>query len=379
MPSLFQRNFSAMNPIAIGNGVMDKAEMLFARAKLSKRAVLFFDRHTEKLFAERVTASLVRQGFTLHPVVVPASEKAKSFESAQRIYGDLIEARIDRSYAVIAVGGGVVGDLAGFIAASFLRGLPVVQVPTTLLAMVDSAVGGKTAINHPLGKNLIGFFHQPSLVLIEPRFLETLPKRELLSGMAEVTKYALIGDKPFLSELETHLDKILALQSPFIERVIQRCVEMKSDTVRRDEFETNGIRARLNFGHTFGHAIEAVAGYGNLRHGEAVLLGMNCAAFLSHRHGLLKDAELERINTFLLRLAPEARLLKKYFLTLSSPVLADAMGSDKKRQNKKIRFVLLKGIGKAFLSEDEFSESDICAALDDAKRVFSSTFSGVNR
>ncbi|MBC8044498.1 MAG: 3-dehydroquinate synthase, partial [Rhizobacter sp.] len=260
-----------MSRITIEPAALRHLGSQFENAHLDKRTVLFFDHNTERLFAETIESQLHEQGFELRKIVVPASERAKSLRVAEKVYGELIAAKVNRSWSIVAVGGGVVGDLAGFVAASFMRGLPLVNVPTTLLAMADSAIGGKVAVNHPRGKNLIGFFYEPVIVAIDPNFLNTLPPRDVRSGLAEILKYAFIGNENFLGYFETHLEKMLALQSPFIDQAIRTSVKAKINIVKRDPHETKGLRALLNFGHTFGHAIESAAGYGKLRHGEAVL------------------------------------------------------------------------------------------------------------
>jgi 3-dehydroquinate synthase len=343
---------------------------LFKTHGLAKKTVVLFDEHTRKLYGESILQTLHDEGFQYKELVVPARESSKSFSIAYRLYGSMIEADVDRSWNLLAVGGGVIGDLGGFIAASYFRGIPVIQLPTTLLAMTDSSIGGKVAINHPLGKNLIGFFHEAKLVLIDPSYLATLPKREIYAGMAEVVKYGFIADEPFFSFLDLHFCDITNLQEPFLTEAIKKSTCTKADVVKKDFRETGGLRATLNFGHTFAHGLEKLAEYRYLRHGEAVTIGMVCALFLSHNLGYLDKLSLERGLALLQKFRFPKGLVKRRFLDIDSALLLDAMLSDKKKLDKKLRFVLLKKLGEAFLLEESVEESLIVQAIDDGRRFF---------
>lgn len=339
-----------------------------ASSGLSSKAALLFDRNTLALFSRQIFQTLRHAKIEPLPFVVPASESAKSLRVAERLYGEFIKSGIDRKTTLLAIGGGVVGDLGGFLAASYLRGIPLAQVPTTLLAMVDSAIGGKVAINHPLGKNMIGFFYAPVFTFIDVDFLATLPKRDIYSGLAEAFKYALIQDAPFLHQLESRFESIVSLERAAIEQVVERSVKNKMRVVKQDFKETLGLRALLNFGHTFGHALETLSKYRAFRHGEAVLIGMLCASALSKNLGLIDDASLSRIARFAKRFPISSRLLKRHFFDVEESAMESAMQSDKKKERGFIRFVLLRAIGEAFLCNEKISSRDIRLAIRDAKR-----------
>src|SRR5437016_602227 len=260
----------------------------FARRALPKSqlALVVADANTQ-LHGRAVEAALQAAGLRTGFVAVPAGEASKSQAELSRLYDALYDLAADRQTAVVAVGGGVVGDLAGFAAATYNRGLPLVMVPTSLLAMVDSSVGGKTGINHPKGKNLIGAFHQPAGVWIDLASLNTLPRREYLSGLAEVVKYGVILDADFFHWLEDSVDGILVREPATVRAIVERCCRLKADVVERDEREETGLRMVLNYGHTFAHAFEAVGGYGAWLHGEAVAAGMGCASWVGERLGMI--------------------------------------------------------------------------------------------
>ncbi len=286
---------------------------------------------------ERVGALHARATGLDYPVAtVPAGEESKSPAQLLRMYDEALRAGLDRKSVIVALGGGVVGDLAGYVAASYLRGVKFVQAPTTLLAMVDSAVGGKTGINLPQGKNLVGAFHQPSLVVCDLQVLQTLPPRELRAGLAEVIKYGIIYDAAFFDYIEANLAKALALESDVMARLVARSCEIKAEVVSQDETET-GLRAILNFGHTLGHAIEAVAGYGKYLHGEAIAIGMVFAARLS---GLPVD-QLDRIEKLFVRAGLPVKAPE-----LTWPDLRRAMSVDKKSESGLPKFVLAREIGR---------------------------------
>ncbi len=297
--------------------------------------------------ADLVAASLRQAGFEPLLVSLPSGEAQKSLSMASYLYDRLAEVRADRRALVVAVGGGVIGDLAGFVAATWNRGLPLLMVPTTLLAMVDSSVGGKVGVNHPRGKNLIGAFHQPVGVWIDTAHLNTLPDREYRSGLAEVVKYGVILDADFFAYLEQHAAAILARDAECVRQIVARSCRLKADVVERDEREETGVRVVLNYGHTFAHAFETVGGYGTWLHGEAVAAGMVCASRLAERRGLIDADITERqrrlLQTFGLPIAPE---------TWAANDLIAAMRSDKKNLAGRLRFVLPKRLGEVALFDD---------------------------
>ncbi len=358
--------------IIVRTPVVDSIAELYAARGLSMKSVLLFDENTRKLYGDEIIDTMLRQGFQIRELVVPARETSKSLSSAWKLYGKMIENDVDRSWSLLAVGGGVVGDLGGFIAASYYRGIPVVQLPTTLLAMTDSSIGGKVAINHPLGKNLIGFFHLPELVLIDPAYLKTLPSREIYAGLAEVVKYGFISDRSFFDLLNEHFDDITALREPWLTEAVSRSAFIKADVVEKDFRETTGLRATLNFGHTFAHGLEKMAEYRNLRHGEAVSLGMACALFLSYRLGFLSETELSCGLNLIKRFRFPRGVVEKRFLALDRQMLLESMYSDKKKIDRQLRFVLLDRIGHAFLHGENVEKAEVLGAIDDAMGFFRS-------
>lgn len=297
--------------------------------------------------ARRAQFSLEAAGIAAHMFIMPAGETHKTLETVQLVYRWLAERKAERGHMIVAVGGGVVGDLAGFVAATYLRGLPLAQVPTTLLAMMDAAVGGKVAVDLPQGKNLVGAFYQPKFVLVDVSTLQTLPKRELTSGWAEAIKHGLILDRDLLDAFETHRHSLLALEQDIATDIIRRSVAIKANVVSQDERETLGIRILLNYGHTIGHAIESTTGYSSFLHGEAVSVGMMGAARIGNAMGMLADEEVER----------QRQLLESYGLPLTCgemdiAAVTDAMMSDKKVKGRANRWVLLDGIGNATVRSD---------------------------
>ena len=315
------------------------------------RALLISDENVAAHYRTPLAATLEEAGWTVKPIVLPPGEATKSASCLHRIYDEALSWGIDRQTPVFALGGGVVGDLAGFAAATLLRGLPLVQLPTSLLAQVDASVGGKTAINHDTGKNLIGAFYQPRLVCADPDTLDTLPMDEYTSGMAEVVKHALIGDVDLMAFLEDHLVPVFSRRDrEAVARTIEQAVRVKATVVAADERES-GRRAILNFGHTFAHAIERVAGYGTFSHGEAVAVGMRAGLYLSHRRhpdALPRDRADVLIRAIPVEAEPSA---------LSFDALYDAMAADKKNDGDTIRFVLLRRLGEAYVS-GEVSRSE---------------------
>jgi 3-dehydroquinate synthase len=312
------------------------------------------------LYLAKLTAPLRAAGIRVTEIILPDGERHKNWETLNTIFDALLADRCDRTTTVMALGGGVIGDLAGFAAATYQRGVPFIQVPTTVLAQVDSSVGGKTGINHPRGKNMIGAFWQPKLVIADTDTLVTLPERELSAGMAEVIKYGLIRDLPFLEWIEANIERLMMRDPDALAHAIERSCANKADVVASDERETakdNG-RALLNLGHTFGHAIETGAGYGTWLHGEAVAAGMVMAAELSRRMGWLTASDVSRIRDLLIR----AKLPVKG-APLGADRYVDLMGHDKKVIAGRMRLVLLKGIGEATTFSDA-SMADIRAAIE---------------
>ena len=332
-------------PIHIGEGLLTRADLFLPHLPQRKVSVVT-NTTVAALYLDRLSAALRSASVEIIPVVLPDGEQYKSWLTLNAIFDALLSNRCERKSAIIALGGGVVGDLAGFAAASYQRGVPLIQVPTTLLAQVDSSVGGKTAINHPLGKNMIGAFYQPSMVLADTGLLVTLPVRELSAGLAEVIKYGLIMDLPFLEWLEANMNNLNKRDPSALAYAVTRSCENKAAVVAADERES-GERALLNLGHTFGHAIEAGLGFGTWLHGEAVAAGTILAARLSERMGLLSADDVERI----------ARLFERAGLPTEAPSLGqerylELMGHDKKVENGRLRLVLLRSLGKAFLTSD---------------------------
>ncbi len=327
-------------PVWIGSDLVNRIGELIHGVSPNRRAALLVDTAVHGLHGVRVVNALRQAGW--EPVIyeIPSGESSKALEEVGPILSWMAQQRFERRSPVIALGGGVVGDLAGFVAAIYLRGVPFVQIPTTLLSMVDSSVGGKTGVNLPEGKNLVGAFYQPSVVLADVGFLETLPARELAAGMAEVIKYGIIADASLFAQVESGIPRDRAT-------MIKRCVEIKAEIVGQDEKEITGVRALLNFGHTLGHAIENAAGYGVLLHGEAISVGMRAAAFLSQELSEMTSFEVKRIESALV-----ANHLPLQAPELNRSKVRHAMGTDKKVQAGKNRWVLSTGIGHAHLVDD---------------------------
>ncbi len=343
-------------PIHIGAGVLSRAGALIADRIPGERVVIVSNPVVAAHWLAPLRSALAARNIANETIVVPDGEAHKTWDTLHDVLTRLLEMRVDRSTSLVALGGGVIGDLAGFAAAIYQRGIPFVQVPTTLLSQVDSSVGGKTGVNHPLGKNMIGAFHQPSAVLIDTECLRTLPDRELAAGMAEVIKYGAIRDAGFLAWLEANVDAVMARDSRALTHAIRESCRLKAAIVAADERET-GERALLNFGHTFGHAIEAGLGYGEWLHGEAVAAGMMMAAHVSVRRGELEAADRDRLGALLTR----ARL----------PVTPPKLGAERylglMRRDKKVlagavRFVLLHALGDAYVTAD-VREDDVLAVL----------------
>jgi 3-dehydroquinate synthase len=332
-------------PIHIGAGLLARAELIAERLP-KKTAAIITNTTVAPLYLAPLERALEARGVEVIAITLPDGEQHKNWETLNRIFDALLEHRCERGTTLIALGGGVVGDLAGFAAAAFLRGVPYIQVPTTLLAQVDSAVGGKTAINHPLGKNMIGAFYQPRAVIADTDTLATLPPRELAAGLAEVIKYGLIHDPALFEWLEKNMGRLANREAEPLAHAIERSCAIKAEIVALDERE-DGMRALLNFGHTFGHAIEAGTGYGTWLHGEAVGAGMALAARLSQRLGLIGQDDVRRVDAIL-----EAARLPARPPDLGLARYLELMGHDKKVEGGRIRFVLLKRIGEAFVTAD---------------------------
>ena len=336
-------------PIIIKNGVINECGPYLKEMGFSGRAAVITNPLVEKLYGKAVVGSLNGAGFDTAVIIVPDGEEFKTLKEVSAIYDRLISHRMERRSPVAALGGGVIGDMAGFAAATYQRGVPLVQLPTTLLAQVDSSVGGKTAVNHPAGKNLIGAFYQPKAVFIDPDTLKTLDRRELQAGLAEVVKYGIIWDRDFFEFLENNAGNLLKIGSELTHAIETSC-RAKAEVVAKDETE-NDMRAILNFGHTFGHAIEKAAGYGAFRHGEAVAIGMSLAARLSVRLGFCEKRLDERVSALLTSIGLPVSLPD-----LPADALIAAMKHDKKVTGGAMRFVLAKGLGKVFLQDVKDTE-----------------------
>ena len=343
-------------PIHIGTGLLADPGLILPYLK-TKRVAVITNTVVGPLYLAPFVASLRERGLRVTEIVLPDGEAHKDWPTLNLIFDGLLGDRCDRSTTLIALGGGVVGDMVGFAAASYQRGVPFIQVPTTLLSQVDSSVGGKTAINHPLGKNMIGAFYQPRLVLADISTLGTLPDRELKAGLAEVIKYGLIRDLPFLEWIEANLERLLARDGEALAEAVERSCRNKAEVVAADETE-QGERATLNLGHTFGHAIETGLGYGEWLHGEAVAAGAVMAAELSRRLGWLSDADVARVR----RIHERAGLPVKG-AALGADRYLELMAHDKKVSDGTLRLVLLKAIGRAVITS-EASTSDIRAAIE---------------
>ncbi|HJU03500.1 MAG TPA: 3-dehydroquinate synthase, partial [Nitrospiraceae bacterium] len=298
------------------------------------------DRTVEPVYAPTVVRSLQAAGYEVLTVVIPAGERVKTFRWVSKILDELAKARLERGSLLLALGGGVVGDLAGFAAAIYMRGMAFVQVPTTLVAQVDSSVGGKTGVNHPMGKNLIGAFYQPRLVLIDPQTLQTLPKRQWLAGLAEVVKYGMIADEAFFHFLETHVEALLRMDEEAVAHVIARSCAIKAEVVMADERESDRRRI-LNYGHTVGHALESLGHYRSLMHGEAVAIGMVAEAEIAERLGLCPPDVVARQRALISRLGLPVSLPQRTF-----PDLWEVMQHDKKVADGRIYCVLPERIGR---------------------------------
>lgn len=327
--------------IAIDGGTLAEIGNALEKFEFSGRLALVSNPTVYGLYGKAVSQSIKDSGFELAEIVIPDGEEYKSLSWVERIYEELLKAGIDRRSSLVALGGGVIGDITGFAASTYMRGIDFVQVPTTLLAQVDSSVGGKTGVNHPLGKNMIGSFWQPRLVWVDTDTLKTLPGRQYLAGIAEVIKYGVIWDEEFFAFLDENREKVLGLDDAAVAHIVKRSCEIKADVVSRDERES-GLRAILNYGHTIGHAIETASGYGKHLHGEAVAIGMCLEARLAMSKGMIGAEQVESIEL----------LIRSYGLPCELPAETDpavffsSMKLDKKALGGELRFVLPEGIGK---------------------------------
>jgi 3-dehydroquinate synthase len=331
-------------------------------AGAGRSALLVTDENVRDSHAQTVRQALTSVGWRCDVVSLPAGETTKSMEQAARLWDRLIDLQADRNTIVIAVGGGVIGDLAGFAAATYARGVPFVQIPTTLLAQVDSSVGGKVGINHPRAKNMIGAFHQPLGVYIDTTLLDTLPVREYRAGLAEVIKYGVILDAPFFEYLEQHVAQLNTRSPEVMREIVSRSCRLKADVVEHDEFERTGLRAALNYGHTFAHAFEALCGYGELLHGEAVAIGMVYASRLSERLGRIPTDTTRRQVELLAAVGLPVRLPRP--TALSTRTIIERMQLDKKTVGGKLRFVLPTRMGHVELVSNVPAE-EVVAVIDE--------------
>ncbi len=332
--------------ILIGAGSIARVGEELKPLNLGRKVALVTNSVVRPLYGTRLKKVLEKNGFLVRMIEVPDGETHKSLATASRLYDELVAFQMDRSSTVLALGGGVIGDLAGFVAATYMRGVHFVNIPTTLLAQVDSAIGGKTGVDHPEGKNLIGAFYQPRMVLCDPELLSTLPEKEIQAGMAEVVKYGVISDPEFFDFLESHLSEILQLRLDAVSVVVRSSCTVKADVVERDERES-GLRAILNFGHTLGHAVESLTGYTRYIHGEAVSMGMVAAARIAYRMDLCDERTVLRLKELLDRIG-----LPTTMPEIDPGEVMRILSHDKKVRDGKVRFVLPRRIGEVVIRED---------------------------
>ena len=344
--------------IVIMEGLLDDLAAKIDSFVSSRKVLIVSDSNVSKLYSKKVIDAIKEKATDVDIAIFPAGEPSKTLKTIESLYEKAIEFGLDRSSVIVALGGGVVGDIAGFLAATYMRGIDFIQIPTSLLAMVDSSVGGKTGVDLPAGKNLVGAFWQPKVVLIDPNTLKTLPEREIKCGLAEVIKYGIIMDEDFFCYLENHTKELNTLDCGCFSDVIARCCALKAEVVIADEREETGTRAILNYGHTFAHAIEVIRGFENINHGEAVAIGMCMAASLSVADMRLDDAaELRQEN--LLR----ALHLPCSIDQVKASEIYKAMHKDKKVVNGKLRFILPETIGEVTFVSDEIDKSMIMQAI----------------
>ncbi len=344
-------------PIEIAHGNLEQVAQSLGALRPISQAIVITDEVVAPLYADRVAKLLRQAGIQTTVLSVPAGEASKSIQSAEQLWQQILAAGADRKTVVVAVGGGVVGDLAGFVAATFARGIDLFQIPTTLLAQVDSSVGGKVGINLPDAKNMVGAFWQPAAVLIDTQVLATLPEREFQAGLAEVIKYGVILDAEFFAWLESQGAALLERHPAVLNHMVARCCRLKADVVEQDEREETGLRAVLNYGHTFCHAIEAATGYGQFLHGEAVAIGMLCASRLAERLGRIDASLTQRQHALLTAVG-----LPTQVPDVDHRRLVDLMAHDKKVEHGRLRFVLPSRLGHVELVGG-VAEADVLAAL----------------
>ena len=335
--------------VYIGSGLLAQTGRWLSENGFSGKLVIITDPTVNKLYGDVLNQGLTKDGFSVNTLLVPEGEEQKSLETAGRLYHELTNCYAERTTPILALGGGVIGDLAGFVAATYLRGVPLVQIPTTLLAQVDSSVGGKVAVDHGQLKNMIGTFYQPGLIIADINTLKTLPAEELANGLAEVIKSAAIRGEKFFTFLEQNLDKIKSLDEGALEEIVFQSVKIKAEVVEKDEMDL-GLRNILNYGHTIGHALESVSNF-SIGHGNTVAIGMLAAARISHMMGILDGNEVVRLKKVI-----EQAGLPTEMPNLESTEIIKAMKHDKKIRRDKVRFVLLKSIGNVFIT-DEVSPS----------------------
>ena len=349
--------------IATGSGILKNIGKSLERFDFSKKAAIVSNPTVFNLYGKTLVSSLSTSGFEIIEIILPDGEEYKNLSSVERIYEQLLKMRFDRRSVLIALGGGVVGDITGYAASTYMRGIDFIQVPTTLLAQVDSSVGGKTGVNHALGKNMIGTFWQPRLVWVDISTLHTLSRRNFLAGIAEIVKYGIIWDSTFFDFLEKKRETLLSLNPDDIIHIIRRSCEIKADVVSRDERES-GLRAILNFGHTIGHAIETATGYTTFLHGEAIAIGMHVEAILANEAGLISSEGVSRIR----------HLLKTFGLpteipaSIDIPALFEAMKLDKKAVSGDVKFILPEQIGRVRI-QGNISEKTVHQAIKKAISV----------
>ena len=341
--------------IDVAHGLRNQLSVLLAPYNKGQQWVVLTQQAILDHYAP-ILNELAAQGYRLKVIVVPGDESAKHISVAENVWTQMVEAGCDRSSVLLAMGGGVVGDLGRFVAATYMRGIPFIQLPTTLLAMIDSAIGGKTAVNLAAGKNLVGAIYQPKAVLVDPEFLTTLPRRNVISSLAEAIKYGFIRDSSIFDAIEGNYEALASMSDTrLLNEIIFKSCAIKAQVVSNDEFE-NGERRLLNYGHTIGHAFETIQSYAGIYHGEAVLYGMKCANFISHRKGLLSDAAFERAQIVLNRFElPELS-------NVTEQRVLDIVSHDKKFINGKLNFILIDNIGNGIVSTDVSTE-DIVASL----------------
>lgn len=337
--------------IHIGQGLIDRVGEIVSGVCRGKVAAIVTNPKIGRLYGERVVESLRISGISAEVISVPAGERYKTLRTVERIYEGLLDQRLDRGAMLIGLGGGVVGDMTGFAAATYYRGIDFVQIPTSLLAQVDSSVGGKTGVNLPRGKNLVGAFHQPKTVIIDVSVLRTLPARELRAGLAEVIKHGIIRDEGYFAYLERNLPALKRLCPAVLEHTIERSCEIKADVVRRDERES-GLRRVLNYGHTVGHAVERLTSYRVYKHGEAVAIGMVTAALVAREMGAAESDLVDRVVGMLRRVGLPCKPCEE----VAPADIISAMGLDKKVTHGRLHAVLVNSIGRAFVTDDIPSE-----------------------